>query len=144
MKNYPAKRDQLGLGLFEDTFRDFFRPWFAFDRESDVMKTDISEKDGNYVVEIDLPGFDKKDINIALEDGYLTVSAKKDESTEEKDSKGNYIRRERRTGSCSRSFYVGDRSEKDIAAAYDKGILTLTFPKEEPKQIENKKVIEIK
>ena len=89
MKNYPAKREQMGLGLFEDTFRDFFNPWFAFDRETDVMKTDISEKEGNYVVEIDLPGFDKKDISISLEDGYLTVSAKKEESNDEKDNTGN-------------------------------------------------------
>ena len=143
MKQYPATRDQLGLGLFEDAFRDFFKPWFSYEREADLMKTDISEKDGNYVVEIDMPGFDKKDISVSLEEGYLTVSAKREQSEEEQDKQGNYIRRERRTGACSRSFYVGERSEKDISAAYDRGILTLTFPKEEPKQIEAKKSIAI-
>ena len=75
MKNYPAKRDQLGLGLFEDTFRDFFRPWFAFDRESDVMKTDISEKDGNYVVEKLDTKFTAKVNKIAKYDTSATTKA---------------------------------------------------------------------
>ena len=143
MKYVPAKRDAFGLGLFED-FDNWFRPWFQSD-ECGMMKTDIREKDGNYVVEIDLPGFDKKDIDVSLENGYLTVTAKQDESREDKDEKGNYLRKERRTGTCSRSFYVGEnRTEEEIQAGYQNGILTLTFPKEEPKRPETKRLIEIK
>ena len=143
MKYVPARRDGLGFGLFED-FDNWFKPWFTTDAES-AMKTDISEKDGNYLVEIDLPGYDKEDINIALENGYLTVSAKHETTEEEKDKKGNYIRRERTLGSCSRSFYIGEnRTEEEISAGYEKGILTLSFPKDEPKKIETKKTIAIK
>jgi hypothetical protein ELI_4153 len=141
MRNLPA-RDDRNFGL--STFEDFFRPFFAFDERPRVMKTDISEKDGNYVLDIDLPGFEKKDIDVSLNDGYLTVSAKRDQSNEEKDQQGNYIRRERYSGSYSRSYYVGDLDENEISASYDKGILCITFPKEDEKRLPGKKNIEIK
>ena len=104
---------------------------------------DIQEKDGKYLLEVDLPGYDKKDINVSLEDGYLTVSANTNKNVEEKDENKNYIRRERQFGSCSRSFYVGDVNQEDISASYDNGILNISFPKA-GKQIESKKNIDIK
>ena len=70
------------------------------------MKCDIYEKDGDYHIEIDIPGFDKKDIKVECDNGYLTVTAKKDEEAEDKTK--NYIRRERSYGKYQRSFYIGD------------------------------------
>ncbi|MEG1923572.1 MAG: Hsp20/alpha crystallin family protein [Clostridia bacterium] len=144
MKYYPVKRnDNFGLSLFDTDFNDFFKPfWFEDNEKAGLMKTDISEKDGNYVLEIDVPGFEKGDIGLDLDNGYLTISANRSENNDEKDKKGNYIRRERRYGSASRSFYVGDISESDIKAAYNNGILTVTVPKEE-KRIPEKKHISI-
>ena len=128
-------RRDYGLSLFDEMFKD---PFFSsFDR-APAMKTDIQEKDGNYLLDIDLPGFDKDDIKAELKDGYLTISANKDEKKEEKDEKGNYIRRERYTGHCQRSFYVGNQvSQEDISASYKDGILKLVVPNREEKKIED-------
>ncbi len=143
MKNYPSRRNNdFGPGWFDNAFDDFFRPFYDWDR-APGMKTDIQEKDGSYLLEIDMPGYDKKDINVSLEDGYLTVSAKTSKNIEEKGENKSYIRRERCFGSCSRSFYVGDVDQKDISASYDNGILNISFPKSS-KQIEKKKNIDIK
>ena len=144
MKNYLTgyNRSNNSLDFFENAFDDFFRPFYGWDRMP-AMKTDIQEKDGKYLLEVDLPGYDKKDINVSLEDGYLTVSANTNKNVEEKDKNKNYIRRERQFGSCSRSFYVGDVNQEDISASYDNGILNISFPKA-GKQIESKKNIDIK
>ena len=78
-------------------------------RGKNLMKTDIRESDEGYKVEIDLPGFKKDEIQVSLENGYLTVSAEKGiEKDEKEDKKESYIHRERYSGACSRSFYVGD------------------------------------
>ncbi len=97
-----------------------------------MMKTDVRETDDSYEVDIDLPGFKKDEVNVKLEDGYITISAAKGLDKDEKDKKtGKYIRRERYAGSMSRSFYVGDGiSQKDIHAKYESGILRLTPSKE--------------
>ena len=144
MKYYPRKynnNNSLGFGLFDDDFADFFKPFYGFDREANAMRTDIQEKDGNYLLEVDLPGYDKKDINVSLENGYLTVSAVQNKNVEEKNDK-NYIRRERVYGSCSRSFYVGNVEQKDVKAKYENGILNISFPKEN-KQLPDSRNIEI-
>ena len=132
--------------FFEDVFGDFFgdyRP--AHGRSSgNLMRTDVKETDGTYEVDIDLPGFRKEDINAKLEKGYLTITAAQDQSNDEKDENGKYIRRERHVGTCSRSFYVGDHmTEEDIHAKYENGILKLSIPKKEAKQIEEQKFIAI-
>ena len=107
-----------------------------------MMKCDIYEKDGNYVIEMDVPGYKKEDINMELEDGYLKISAEKKSDEEEKDSK-KYVRRERHCYSrCERQFYVGNISEDDIKAKFNNGILEISVPKEEEKK-ESKKVIMI-
>ena len=91
----------------------------------------VFKKDNNYVLDMDLPGYEKEDIKAQLKDGYLTITAQKNTSNDDKDEKGNYIRRERYCGKCSRSFYVGDGiKEEDIKANFKNGILQLTFPKE--------------
>lgn len=136
------RKNFFGLDLFDDVFKD---PFFVDTDQKLSMLTDIKEVDNNYVLDINLPGFDKSEIKAELKDGYLTVSANKDESSEEKDEKGNFIRRERYTGKCTRSYYVGDNvKDEDIKATYKDGILNLTLPKKEVSAIkENKKNIEI-
>lgn len=86
---------------------------------------------------------EKKDIEVSLDDGYLTVSARKNESNEEKDKHGNYIRRERYAGSYSRSYYVGEIEENDISASYNNGTLCITLPKNDQKRLSGKKNIDI-
>lgn len=109
-----------------------------------LMKTDVHEKDGKYIMDIDLPGYKKDDVKISLYNGNLTISAEKNESSDEKDAKGNLIRQERYSGSCSRSFYVGDSiRDNDIQASFKDGILTITVPTEEHKEETEKKYIDI-
>ncbi len=93
---------------------------------NNIMRSDIYESDGNYVIEIDLPGFKKEEINIDLEDKYLVVSVSK---KEEKEEKTRYIRKERYYGEYKRSFYVGTVKEDSIKASYNDGILILSYPK---------------
>ncbi len=97
-----------------------------------LMQTDITEKDDSYEVTMNLPGFKKEDVRGELKDGYLVVSATTNTSNDEKDSEGRYIRRERYSGSCSRSFYVGeDITQEDIRAKFEDGTLKLSIPKKE-------------
>ena len=144
MKLVP-RNNNLGVSLFDNMFDDFFKdPFFTRNNSVKVMKTDIQEKDDKYILDMDLPGYDKEDIKAQLKDGYLTISAQKNTSNDEKDEEGNYIRRERYCGKCSRSFYVGDSiKEEDIKANFNNGILELTFPKEVPQKEEEMKYITI-
>ena len=126
------RNNNLGFSLFDNMFDDMFRdPFFTNSNNTKLMKTDIQEKDNNYILDMDLPGYEKEDIKAQLKDGYLTITAQKNTSNDDKDEEGNYIRRERYCGKCSRSFYVGDGiKEEDIKANFKNGILQLTFPKE--------------
>ena len=136
-------RSNFGLSLFDDLFQDpFFTDWRD---TAPVMKTDIHEKDGNYIVEIDLPGYKKEDLHAELKDGYLTITAEKNDNKEEKNNKGNCIFRERYTGKCSRSFHVGpDVKEEDIKASFENGSLKLVIPnKDAAPAVEEKKYISI-
>ena len=109
-----------------------------------MMKTDIRETDEGYEVIMDLPGFKKDEIEVQLENGYLTVSAAKGLDKDEADKKGKYICRERYAGEMSRSFYVGeDILDTDIHARFENGILTLDVPKKEAKAVETKKHVAI-
>ena len=127
-----------------DLFGDLFRDPFFYEHETRIMKTDIREKKDKYLIDIDLPGYNKDNIKISVEDGYLTVQASIDSNHEEKEE-GKFVRRERYMGSCSRSFYVGeDVKSEDIKASFKNGILNLEVPKiEESKKIPEKKYIEI-
>ena len=131
--------------IFNDNvFDDFFEFPFYDDKAekklyghhaANLMKTDIQEHDDGYTLEMDLPGFKKEEIQIELNNGYMTISAAKGLDEDEKDKKsGKYIRRERYTGSCQRSFYVGeDITEEDIKGEFKHGILKLFVPKKEAK-----------
>lgn len=109
------------------------------------MNTDVQEFDDRYEMEYELPGFEKKDIQAELKDGYLTVSASHTENNDEKDKKGKYIRRERYVGEYQRSFYIGeDIMQEEIKANFDQGILKLIIPKKETKpEMEEKHFIDI-
>ena len=96
-----------------------------------LMKTDVKETGDHYEVDIDLPGFQKDEISVELQNGYLTIQAAKGLDRDQKDQEGRYIRQERYSGTCSRSFYVGDVQPEEINAKYDSGILMLTLPKKD-------------
>ncbi len=118
--------------LFDDIFDE---PMFGRN-DNKIMKTDIKEHENGYEIIVDLPGYNKNNLHLSIEDGYLTVNAKQEKEHNEKDDHGKFVRRERFFGECSRSFYVGDEiSEEDINAEFKNGILKVEIPK---KQIENK------
>ena len=108
-----------------------------------LMKTDVKDVSDHYEVAVDLPGFQKDEVNVELENGYLTISAAKGLDKDQKDDEGHYIRQERYSGSCSRSFYVGDIQPEDIHAKYEDGILKLTLPKADQKAMEHQNRIAI-
>ena len=138
MMMLPRRRNEFDL--LDEIFRD---PFFT-NEESKLMKTDIKEKHDKYLIAIDLPGYEKENIKISIEDGYLTIHAKTDSQNEEKDD-GKFVRKERYIGECSRSFYVGESiSEEDIKACFKNGTLHLEIPKkEEKKELPEKKYIPI-
>ncbi|MBD5466529.1 MAG: Hsp20/alpha crystallin family protein [Lachnospiraceae bacterium] len=111
----------------------------------EMMSTDVRETENGYEVIMNLPGFTKEDVKGEIKDGYLTVTATTNTSRDEKDAEGKYIRRERYSGSCSRSFYVGEEvTQDDIKAKFEDGTLKLTIPKKEPQvKEEQKRYIEI-
>ena len=129
--------------IFDD---DFFRDDFFREKDKmslQFMKTDIKENEKDYILEVDLPGYQKENIKVDVTDGYLTIQAKSHNDVEEEE--GTYVRRERFTGEVSRTFYVGeDIKEDEIHASFQNGILKLVVPKMtlEDKQSE-KKYIEI-
>lgn len=127
-----------GKFYLDDFFDDFALPKMP---KMELMKTDVYEKGGNIHIEMDVPGFNKEDIKIDVEDGILTIEAEKSESKEDKEGK-NYYRRERTYGSFKRQFNVGNVKEHEINAKFHNGVLKISFPKEEKK--EAKKFIEIK
>lgn len=122
----------FGRDMFDD-FMDF--PFGTAWYNQDLMKTDVRETDDSYELDIDMPGVEKKDINLELKDGYLTIRANRNQEQEQKDEDGHYLRKERFTGNCSRSFYVGDDVQvADVNAKFDNGILKLSFPKKEERK----------
>ena len=142
----------FGENLFDDFMdfpfeRDFWgrrNPLYG-KNEKNLMKTDVRETDSSYELDIDLPGFKKDEVTAKLENGYLTISASKGLNKDEKDKEsGKYIRRERYAGAVSRSFYVGEHiQQEDIHAKFEDGILRLTVPKKDAKQVDEKKYISI-
>ncbi len=142
----------LAPSIFEDNFVDsFFDDAFRFPfntlQKSKVpgMNVDVQEFDDRFIMDIELPGYAKEDIQADLKDGYLNVSANRTDKKEEKDEEGRYIRRERYCGQCQRSFFVGENiTQEDIKANFRDGILKLVIPKKENKpEVEEKKYISI-
>lgn len=131
----PRRRE---MDLFDDMFSD---PFFTM-KENHLMKTDIKELDGEYEIVVDLPGYNKEDINLEISNGYLNITAKKNETNEEKH--GKYLHKERFYGECSRSFYIGeDINEESIKAKFNNGTLILSIPKIDKTQEIAKRTITI-
>lgn len=110
---------------------DFSRSFWN-DSAVSAFRTDVTEKDGNYVLEAELPGFKKEDINIDIDADRLTISAEHKDESENENTERNYVRRERFYGSYSRSFTLDGIDTDAVTAAYDNGVLTLTLPKKAP------------
>ena len=92
--------------------------------------------------DIDLPGFKKDEIQVHLENGYLTVSAEK--HADKQAGKGKYLRQERYSGTVSRTFYVGDALKPDdVKAKYEDGVLVVSLSKKAPEAIEQRSQIAI-
>ncbi len=126
----------------DDVFDDFMFPTVKDDFGK--MKCDIYEKDGAYHLEMDVPGFDKKDVQIEVDDNdYLTITAEKNTEDSEEDADKNYIRKERNYGKYQRAFYVGGIDKDNIQANFENGILKISMPKKEEEK-SSKKTIEIK
>lgn len=125
----------------DDIFDDFEGPRVPRGQRVNDMKCDVYEKNGNYNIEMDIPGYDKKDIKIECEDGLLTITAEKSSEANDEDKDKKYIRRERVYGKVSRSFSFSDIDDEAIKAEFKDGILKVVVPKSE--KVDSKKVIEI-
>ena len=124
----------FGESLLDDFFEDPFDNYAYAMNTSNLMKTDVKDTDQGYEITMNLPGVKKEDVKAELKDGYLTISASTNSNKDEKDGNGRYIRRERYSGSCSRSFYVGeDVTQDEIKAKFENGALTLLVPKKDQK-----------
>lgn len=141
-RNYkPAFFDDSFDRMFDDAFHNF---WGGNELATfDAFKTDVIDQGDKYLLQAELPGFDKSDINIDLKDNLLTISASHKEEKDEED-KNKYIRRERYYSSYSRSFRVDDVEAGDIDASYNNGILEVSFPKKDLAAKEEVKRIEVK
>ena len=129
----------FGETLLDDFFGFPVRESYRRAEDSTLMQTDVEEKADGYVVTMNLPGFKKENVKAELKDGYLQITATTNTSNDEKDKAGKYIRKERYSGTCSRSFYVGDDiTEEDIKAKFEDGTLKLSIPKKEAKPVEEK------
>lgn len=141
-RNYkPAFFDDSFDRMFDDAFHNF---WGGNELATfDAFKTDVIDQGDKYLLQAELPGFDKSDINIDLKDNLLTISASHKEEKDEED-KNKYIRRERYYSSYSRSFRVNDVEAGDIDASYNNGILEVSFPKKDLTAKEEVKRIEVR
>ena len=135
MSNIEENEIIINSELLNNDFDDFVLP------RRETMKADIYEKDGNYNIELDMPGFKKEDIKIEVKEGYIIISAEKKEEKEEKDENVNYLCNERRYGKITRSFNLGDLDEKNIKAKFENGTLSMVAPKKVA--VESNKLIEI-
>lgn len=136
----------FGESLLDELMDDFAFPRAgrSYSSTSGLMRTDVKETDQGYELAIDLPGIRREDVKARLQNGYLVVSASSNVSSDEKDTDGKFIRRERYSGSMSRSYYVGETvKEEDIHAKFEDGILKLTVPKSTPSKVEEQKYISI-
>ncbi len=139
MKNEMTRRSDFDF--FDEAMHDFFPVFYGGKHSQKYMRTDIKETDDAYVMEVEVPGADKSDIQLDLKDGYLKISVSKSEK-EDGGKKDNYIHRER-SYSCQRSYYIGDVDRDSIKAKYENGILNVTIPKEaEKKEKESRILIE--
>ena len=137
MRPYRRHSNEIAYNPFRD-FENFQRRFFeepfgAFFNSGDIaeFKTDITDEGNSYLLEADLPGFDKKDIHLDISDNTLTVNAERHSEHEHKDKKDKYLCVERSYGKYSRSFDISSVDAENIKAKYDNGVLRLTMPKKQ-------------
>lgn len=127
--------------FFDESFFGAHNPLYGKNARN-LLKTDIREMDDSYELAVDLPGFKKDEIHLALDHGYLTISAEKSMEKDKENEKGKMLRQERYSGVMQRSFYIGDHlSEEDVKASYESGVLHIKFPKKEALKAPEKKTI---
>ena len=131
------RRDDNLFDIFDNFEKKFFGNTNA---NLPAFRTDIRDQGDKFLLEAELPGFDKDDISLELKDGILTIKAEHHEDKDEKDEKGSYVRRERRYGSFARTFDVSGIDEGAISAAYNNGILELSLPKQVPAEPETRQI----
>ncbi|MGI5902329.1 MAG: Hsp20/alpha crystallin family protein [Desulfitobacteriia bacterium] len=142
-KNHPVGRPNFisPWSDFERAFDNFFNnSFFSLHDGLGTMKMDIKETDQEYIVEAEIPGVNKEDIKVELDDDLLTIHVQANEEISEEHDR--YIRKERRCSSMSRSFYVENVQTDNITAKYKNGILSLKLPKKDP-GYQNKRYIDI-
>lgn len=127
--------------FFDDFFNDF--RMVTPNTANSLMKTDITETENSYKLAVELPGYDKDDVKVSIEDGYLLIEAETRIENDEKDNDDKFLKRERYYGSMKRSYYVGNVEIDDVKGSFDKGILNLEVPKE-VKKVPEKKYLELK
>ncbi|MDD6332626.1 MAG: Hsp20/alpha crystallin family protein [Clostridium sp.] len=132
-------------GFFNDNYFDeMLNNLSGRDSAKPLMRTDVKELGADYLLEIEMPGFEKDEIHAELEKGYLTISGVHKNKLDDDEKCGKYVRRERYLGKCSRSFYIGENlTQEDVKAKYENGILTVAFPKDKKPEVEEKKRISI-
>jgi len=136
-------RDPFDFFAPFDPFRDFDGKPFNDSMPVNSCRTDIKDMGDKYVMESELPGFEKEDIKLDINDSYLVISAEHEQKEEHKDENGKYIRKERHFGSYKRSFDISDVDADNISAEYKNGILTIDLPKKKPETPVSKR-LEIK
>lgn len=134
------RRDN-SLSPFAD---NFFRAFFDGDWATGQMRVDVQDKGDHYLLEADLPGMQRENVHVDVDEGVLTIRAESGESKEEKGKENGYLCRERRYASMSRSFTLNGIKENEIGAQFQDGVLRLTLPKDVEAPVETKRVIEIK
>ncbi|MGN1023206.1 MAG: Hsp20/alpha crystallin family protein [Lachnospiraceae bacterium] len=140
---YPAFFDDDFFDDFDRAFTPQKNPLYGRHAKN-MMKTDIRETDDAYLLDLELPGFRKDEINVRLENGYLTISAEKAVEADAQKTAGKVLRKERYEGSLERSFYVGESVRpEEISASYENGVLQLSVPKRTARKDPEKKTIEI-
>jgi len=134
---FNKNKSLFNSNMLDDFFGDFLPTRFF---SNDTFKVDVSENDKSYLVEAELPGIKKEEVNLSLDDDRLTISVEREEKTEDK--KGSYIHKERRYGSMQRSIYLQDIANEGIDAKFENGLLKIEIPKQDKK--DNSRRIEIK
>ena len=138
----PFERNDNNIfDLFDNFQKQFFRNSNA---TLPAFRADIRDLGDKFVLEAELPGFNKEDISLDLKEGILTIKAEHKDSQDQKNDKGEYIRRERRYGSFARTFDVSGIKADQISASYENGVLKLELPKDEPASLPASRQIEIR
>lgn len=125
--NSVTKRGDLFDSFLNSFFNDDLLSTNALSSIGGNFVADLKEDDNSYIIEADLPGVAKEDIDLSYSNNYITISAKRTQTVE--DTSENYVRRERSYGEFKRAFYLDNGDENNVAANFKDGVLKITIPK---------------